>query len=317
MSGYKGLIKKFPVNRPLTEQDRKYHLDQDKRLDVDPYPDLMVVKLNSTYVEVVDKYFQGKGLLSLMAVTFFAIIIAFAVAISISAMNPPSHIPSPEEHARFGFIMAAVSALFAFGLVWFSRVEWGGYTYYPIRLNHKTQMVHVFRRDGSILNVPWAEIYFTLDYDFSYFRFWEIHAHVLAEDRKTVLETFVLGSSGSVEFGGLSILHAHWEFFRRYMAEGPESVARHVRFAMPVDGRRESYRSGYEVIMSELRHPHPVAQLMTMIMWPIFFLQSLVRWVVMRTCKMPSWPEEIETLNQVAPNDPYRIDAQINPRELR
>ena len=81
MSGYTGLIKKFPVNRLLTAQDRKFHLDQNERLDVRPYPDIVAIRLNSTYLEVVDKYFQGKGFLSLMALAFSALLLGFGMAI--------------------------------------------------------------------------------------------------------------------------------------------------------------------------------------------------------------------------------------------
>lgn len=317
MSGYTGLIKRFSVNRPLKAQDKKYHLDQDERLDVSPYPDISLIKLNSTYLEIVDKFFQGKGFLSLMVLAFSILVFGFGAALFYSSMEPPAHIEQPDSHALFGVVWGALFFLFGFGLIWFGRAEWGGYTHYPIRLNRKTQMVHVFRKDGSVLSVPWEDIYFTLDYDFSYFRFWHIHGHVLADDRETVLETFVLGMSGDVDPGGLQLLHRHWEFFRRYMAEGPESVAGYVRNAMPIDGKRESFRSGYEVIMSELRHDHPIADVIRFVLWPFFFLQSLVRWVVMRTSKMPRWPDEIEAVNQVATDDPYNIDARINPPELR
>ena len=94
-------------------------------------------------------------------------------------------------------------------------------------------------------------------------------------------------------------------------------MAQFVKYAMPIDGKRESYRSGYEVIMSAFRHPNPVARLMTTILWPVLFLQSLVRWVVMRTCRIPRWPAEIEAVNVVDDDDPYDIDARINPPELR
>lgn len=317
MSGYTGLIKEFPVNRPLTEQDRKFHLDQRKRLDVNPYPDIVVIKLNSSHAEIVDKFFQGKGFLSLMVVLFSAIFLGFGGVLLLSVMDPPLDIGSPEEYVISGIVMGSVALLFGLGLIWFGRVEWRGYTHYPIRLNYKAQMVHVFRKDGSVLSVPWADVYFTLDYDFSYFRFWHIHGHVLADDRETVLETFALGMSGDVDPGGLQLLHRHWEFFRRYMAEGPESVAGYVRNAMPIDGKRESFRSGYEVIMSELRHDHPIADVIRFVLWPFFFLQSLVRWVVMRTGKMPRWPDEIEAVNRVSEDDPFDIDSRINPPELR
>lgn len=317
MSGYKGLIRKFPVNRPLSEQDRKYHLDQNKKLEVEPYPDLVVIRLNSTFLEVVDKFFQNKGFLSLFAFAVVGVLSWFSVSIwSVIKAQPPGG-GGASEAVAFGLSMIAVSSVTAAGFLYFSRWDWLGYTHYPIRLNFETQMVHVFRVDGSVLSVPWAELFFTLDCDFSYSRFWEIHAHVLAEDRETVLETFVLGASGNVEFGGLAILCAHWEFFRRYMSEGPDAVASYVKFAMPVEGRRESYRSGYEVIMSELRHPHPVARFLRAVMWPVFFLQSLARWLVMRTCRIPRWPQDVESLNQVAPADRYCIDSRINPAGLR
>lgn len=317
MSGYKGLIKSFPVNRPLTDSDRKYHLDQDKRLEVTPYPDLMVIRLGSSYLEVVDKYFQEKGFLSLVVLVFSAVFLVGGAFIATDVLDALPNNESFPGAIRHGVITSSLFIAFGLGIIWFGRVEWLGYTHYPIRLNHKSQMVHVFRTDGTVLSVPWADLHFTLDYDFSYFRFWEIHGHVLADDRETVLETFVLGTSGDVRFGGVEILHAHWEFFRRYMAEGPGAVAEYVRYAMPIYGKRESFRSGYEVIMSALRHPHPVARVMTTIMWPFFFLQSLVRWVVMRTCRIPRWPAEIEAVNVVDDDDPYDIDARINPPELR
>ena len=317
MSGYKGLIKNFSVNRPLTSQDRKYHLDQDRRMDVEPYSDLMVIELNSTYVEVTDKYFQGKGFLALFVFASVTILIAASTVMAGLPTSAGGALAVSGWNVWDFLTFLVVPLVVATGLLYFSRHEWIGYTHYPIRLNHKTQMVHVFRKDGSVLSVPWAEIYFTLDYDFSYFRFWEIHGHVLDDDRETVLETFVLGTSGDVQFGGIKILHAHWEFFRRYMAEGPDAVARFVKYAMPVNGKRESYRSGYEVIMSNFRHPHPIARVMTTILWPVLFLQSLVRWLVMRTCRMPRWPADIEAANVVAPDDPFDIDSRINPPGLR
>lgn len=317
MSGYKGLITKFSVNRPLTLRDREYHLDQNQRLDVEPYPDLMVISLNSTCLEVVDKYFEGRGflgLLTIVALGMFAYGLWGALA---GVLSTPTAATGEFGAKELAISITAIFMVASGVILWLGKADLFGYTHYPIRLNHKTQMVHVFRKDGSVLSVPWADLYFTLDYDFSYFRFWEIHAHVLDGDRETVLETFVLGTSEGVDPGGLAILHAHWEFFRRYMAEGPEAVAGFVKYAMPVNGKRESYRSGYEVIMSNFRHPHPIARVMTTILWPVLFLQSLVRWLVMRTCRMPRWPADIEAANVVAPDDPFDIDSRINPPGLR
>src|SRR5690606_20705814 len=158
-------------------QDRKYHLDQNQRLDVEPYPDLMVIRLNSTYQEIVDKYFPGRGFLGLLVIVSLC---AMAYPFAGSLSDVLSAVRFGEDRSgeiSFGISVVALFAGVAAAILWFGKADLFGYTHYPIRLNHRTQMVHVFRKDGSVLSVPWADLYFTLDYDFSYFRFWEIHAH--------------------------------------------------------------------------------------------------------------------------------------------
>ena len=199
---------------------------------------------------------------------------------------------------------------------WFlGRFEWAYYTHYPIRLNRRDRMVYVFRKNGTVLSAGWDELFFTLDRDGIW---WEIRAHVLASDGVTVKETFALGaynSMGSSE--GMRMLYAHWEFFRRYMEEGAAAIAPYVKQVAPVDGKRESFRVGYEVLASNMRHDNPALMVLTVIDWPLTALSSLTRWLAMRVAKVPSWPAEIEACSLVEADDPWCIDARINPPELR
>ncbi|MCD7099537.1 DUF6708 domain-containing protein [Stenotrophomonas sp. MMGLT7] len=313
---YQGMIpgRPFPVNRPLTEQDRKYHLRQGEQLEgVTPYPDLIVIKLNSTYLEVVDKYYGWRGWAAFMFTVGGVIPLVASLAFIIAAIGKLNAGDSIGFY--FGLFFASV-----FGLVstvaWFlGRFEWAYYTHYPIRLNRKTQTVHVFRKNGSVLSVPWKELFFTLDHDA---RFWEIRGHVLGNDGETVKETFALGSINTLmNPDTLKVLRAHWEFFRRYMEEGTEAVAPYVKQALPVDGKRESFHVGYEVLASHFRHGSAIGAVIGMIGSPIIAVSSLGRWVAMRLSKVPQWPSEIEAVNMVDPDDPVRIDARINPPELR
>lgn len=312
---YQGIIpgRPFPVDRPLTEQDHKYRLRQDERQeDVTPYPDLVVVKLNSTHLEVVDKYYGWKGLatfmfnaLALMPIFF----VVWAFFLSIEKFHE-----GKMEGVYFGAFSISIMLTIS-GVAWYlGRFDWAYYTHYPIRLNRKTQKVYVFRKNGSVLIVPWKDLFFTLDQDA---RIWEIRGHVLGDDGKTVKETFALGTNDVNSPEGMRKLRSHWEFFRRYMAEGPDAVARYVKWAAPVDGKRESFRVGYEVLASNFRHPNPLVAIMGIIVWPIIALSSLARWVAMRTSKIPQWPAQVEAENVVAADDPVRIDARINPPELR
>src|SRR5690554_2406425 len=75
---YQGLIKKYPVGRPLTEQDRKYQLKQDEQLEVEPYAGISVITLNSTYLEVVDKFFSSKGAATVFCLLSISILLGTA-----------------------------------------------------------------------------------------------------------------------------------------------------------------------------------------------------------------------------------------------
>lgn len=52
---------RYPVNRPLHDEERKKKLDVSRSIDVDPNDFLSVIKLNSTYLEVMDRWYAGKG----------------------------------------------------------------------------------------------------------------------------------------------------------------------------------------------------------------------------------------------------------------
>src|SRR5690606_20426299 len=187
------------------------------------------------------------------------------------------------------------------------------YTHYPIRLNRKTRNVYVFRADGSVLTVPWDKLFFTLDFEQTVSgRMWENRAHVLESDGKTVRETFTLGVWSTGSAGGLRKLRSHWEFYRRYMDEGPKAVAKHVKHCMPVDSKRESIRFGFERIFVESAAglENPLTVVLWLLMLPLNLLSVLGRWIAMQTSKIPKWPVDVEAANVVDPGDPYIKDAR-------
>ena len=313
---YQGIIpgRPYPINRPLSDQDHAKRLHQrDRWDDAAPYSDLTVVRVNSTYMEIVDKYYGWKGWAAFMLglLTLVPLVFGF-VFISIGV-----DLLTEGEAEGFYFGVAASALLFIMaGVGWFlGRFEWAYYTHYPIRLNRKERMVYVFRKDGTVLSASWDELFFTLDRDAVW---WEIRAHVLEEDGVTVNETFALGaynSDNSKE--GVRMLYAHWEFFRRYMEEGPAAIAPYVKQVAPVEGKRESFRVGYEVLASHMRTDNPMLKILYFLDWPLTALSSLTRWLAMRKGKIPFWPAEIEARNVVEADDPFCIDARINPPIFR
>lgn len=313
---YQGIVPGRPylINRPLTGQDRLKELDRRVWFDeAEPYSDLTVIKVNSTYMELVDKYYGWKGWAALIIGMIVLMTSGFGAAFLLLGCKLLAE--GEVEGLYFG-AMASIACFVVAGVCWFlGRFEWAYYTHYPIRLNRKDRMVYVFRKDGTVLSVAWDDLFFTLDRDAVW---WEIRAHVLAEDSVTVKETFALGaynSDNSPE--GMRMLYAHWEFFRRYMEEGPAAIAPYVKQVAPVEGKRESFRVGYEVLASHMRTDNPMLKILYFLDWPLTALSSLTRYLAMRKGKIPFWPAEIEARNVVAADDPFCIDARINPPIFR
>ncbi|ELX8381230.1 hypothetical protein SK500_003849, partial [Providencia stuartii] len=49
---------------------------------------------------------------------------------------------------------------------------------------------------------------------------------------------------------------------------------------------------------------------------PLAFLFSLPRYVAILTSRRPIWPEEVQAQCRMAEDDPYRLDASMNPKNL-
>lgn len=311
---YRGIMpgRPFLVNGGLGDIDRRYQFCKDKRLDdVTPYPDLTVIKMNSSYLEVVDKFYSWKGVFTAFVVIWIAVLISFALGFGWLEIES---VRDGKDVSAFGIFAVMTLLGMAVAIFFIGRFEWAYYTHYPIRINRILREIFVFRRDGSVLKVKWDDVFFTLGVDG---RLWEIRGHVLGEDGVTIKETFALGVNDSGSDEGMRKLRSHWEFFRRYMDEGPASVAPYLKLALPIDGRRESFRVGYEVLASHFRHPDPVVALFGSLAWPFVAISSLGRWLAMQRSKIPRWPADVELMNTVAEDDLYDVDFRINPAGLR
>jgi len=309
---FSGLIKSYRVNRLLDEQEKTHHLKQSRRLELNPHYQLSVIKLNSNYLECVDKWFGWRGVLTaVMVVIVTVFVVGFLGILHLTLISPPELRPDNDGWLICTVIAAMISPVIA-AAIWILKKESFSYTHYPIRFNRKTRMVHVFRTNGTILSVPWDMIFFTLGY-MQQWNEWEVRGHILEPDNVTVRETFSLSYVGSLptdaiapsaQYSSQDFVRAHWEFIRRYMEDGPQSVSGQVQFCMPVDGRRESFRVGAERVFSNFAG---APLLIYWMMFPFCSIVSIFRWFAMRTSKIPQWPQEVEESGRLEPNDPFAI----------
>lgn len=314
---FSGLIGKYPIDRALAEQERAHQLKQGRRLDLIPHYQLSVIKMNSTFLETVDKWYGWKG--AATAITSAVLIVISGVfgrmglALILQGMGFLESTLDADVAVSNGLGMVLVFCLFGWGVLCLLRKESFAYTHYPMRFNRKNRKVYFFRTDGTVLSYPWDDLFFTLG-TIPLSNLWEVRAHILDANKKTVRETFALSYSGMLEVadftGGTGksspkdYVRAHWEFIRRYMEEGPEEISSQVQFCMPIDQKREYVRQGFERIFANFAG---APALLYFAMFPFCFVVSVFRIFAIRTSKIPFWPAEVEANCAIEPDDPYAI----------
>jgi hypothetical protein len=309
---YTGMVRKFKVDRPLNAEERKLQLKQREHTGFTPFFFRSTIRTNSTFIELVDKYYAGRGILTFVLAGGIPLCI-FMIILDIYAFVFLGLLGNAYDRniVIFGgpFLFVLCVALLVFS-VWGVKKDAFIYTHYPIRLNRKTRMVHVFRLSGGVLTAPWDSLFFTMGRADRLFGIqkWDLRVHVLDTDGVTVRETFTVSVTGLFR----DDVGCHWEYLVRYMEEGPQAVIPLTPAYLPIAEHRETLRFGLMILLAQFEN----LAIFKVLMSPVMFIYSLSRWLAMRTCKIPVWPSEVEAACRIDPDDPCRRDARDNPRKL-
>jgi len=307
---YYGLFPKFKFNRPLKADEKKYQLKQNKKIDLDGQsvvPDLKVIAMNSHCLELVDKYYSAKGVMSLLGASGVTMFSLGSLFLCYSLFFDYGWGRLAGISAYFLLIIICISMdIFMFKML---KAEWFAWTHYPIRFDRINRQVHFFRLDGTICSVPWEKVFFTsgLSHRKEFNKDYYISGHILADDNETVIDSFCLPSTDSDR----KQLERHWEFVRRFMEEGPASVAPAVNFCLPIASKREGFKFGLLYLLSGF---NGAPMFLLPLLFALSFIYSIPRYIAMVTSKIPVWPENIEAQCAAAVDDPYSIDASSNPK---
>ncbi|MDE1005845.1 MAG: hypothetical protein OSB38_09275 [Paraburkholderia fungorum] len=312
MMEFTGLINKYKINRPLTDEERQNRLDPAKRLDVSPNYFSSTIRVNSRYLEVADKYYGWKGALTCV-MGILTVICLFIAGIGADIFFVDGLLGNPDERSGnlvFGAIPLLLGICLVAALLWLICRECFRYTHYPIRLDRERRVAHVFRLDGTVLSVPWDKVFFALGRGNRPFgiQTWDIRGHVLADDGVTVIETFCFALAWPVK----EELYRYWEYVRRYMEDGAAAIIPCTPAYLPVSDRRETWRFGLLRLALNL----PGQTFAQVLLSPALLLFSFARWLAMRCCRIPVWPQSIEDMCTVDPGDPCAKDARSNPPNL-
>ncbi|MBA9848083.1 MULTISPECIES: DUF6708 domain-containing protein [Ralstonia] len=269
-----------------------------------------VYRIDSTYLEIIDDAQDQIQIIGLGGI-FFLAFTALALAWSGMWISGP-FTQSAEVVAQSGYwfwtILGAITGLavaVVFGALDYKVMRRNLFTLKrrPIRLNRKTRRIYAIRTkdpDG-IWEVPWSnDEFFCIGkrkvgglkraYDMYDVR------HYTLDAQGNVVRAFVLGQMVFT----VKQAQLQWEYFRRYMQDGPANLPEPRRFWAP----RESFWEGYRICRRD-KFPELFEQLSDLILWPFGLLEATCRWLILVTCSDPVWPAEIEAACKPEPNDPY------------
>lgn len=298
--------KGFLVNRPLNDYEQEHHFDIKKSASDKVHYDLSLIKFNSTFVECVDKWYSMRGFVAMAGAGFGGVICFGLYAVTSSFIR------------RGGFDMVLALLVLGFlAMLWvatrFFLSDAFTYTHYPIRFNRKNRQVYAFRRDGTVLKAGWDDFYWTI-YKATHAGGGDVNVmgHLLDKEGVTIKESIGLSMVGvAPNEEGKERMRTFFEFFRRYMEEGPGPVLDALKpvplIMLPgIDHEKESWFFGWEYLTGSAKG-FPLLQLL----FQVFFLPiSLFRWLVMRTSKIPQWPQWVEDECAIDPDDPWVRDGR-------
>ncbi|MBE1161936.1 DUF6708 domain-containing protein [Dyella acidiphila] len=202
------------------------------------------------------------------------------------------------EQFFFGIVAIVVMLLMSFFMLFIMpRKDFFTRTHYPIRFNRKKRMVYVYRDkcDGGVLRMPWDAGYFHIGQGIRDKVYLDLRCHLL--DGDIVKDTFPVGFF----FVPRQAVQELWEFIRVYMEEGPEVLQEDtIITATP----SRSWRNSFVLAGTRLLAFNDA---LVVLLYPFIVCRAFFRWLVMKSCQLPSWPVDIEEVCQIEPNDPNQL----------
>lgn len=295
-----GFFVPFKTPKKYSYYERRYYgLPRDPKLLAGTEPDdrSSLIGFNSTYIEMIDRWYSIRGgvqtiLGVLISIVFYAAILSVIWILIVDLFC--------EKNYLVDVVALILFSLMSWGMMRMIKRTLGreffSYSYFPIRFNRQTRMIHVFRHNGrnGVLSVPWDQVYFHIGKGEVNRDLTDIRGHVM--DGDNVIDTFAVG-----HFFGRDEqpVRQIWKFIVVYMEQGPQALPKDMVIGTSTS---RSWTNCFLWAKSycDIFLPIPLVN------WVATALVTCMRWLVMQSCKDPVWPAEIEATSAIEPNDPYQ-----------
>ncbi|HEY3536184.1 MAG TPA: DUF6708 domain-containing protein [Trinickia sp.] len=300
----------YRLNRPVTQEEQAARLPTAQPCSETAKDGNTVFSMSDCCLEISDaKYWdKGRGLLA------FLLPGTFSIAGTGLILWMMTHVPPVyKERGELGLVYGTLSFFLVVMLCFIGLGVWGltrecfGYTRNPIRLNRANRTVYVFRRNGrgGVLSVPWDKALFYVERKpragLMKTAPRMVRCLVLDGNGK-VIDTFSVGKRLVLAFDENSAsgrllmdeLYQCFEFYRRFMEDGPSSVPPVTEFLSTEVSFRNTLKLYFGSVSDITHSGHPLLWLLFAITALPTFMQATVHYLTQRTCREPVWPEDVE-----------------------
>ena len=294
------------IGRPIPERDMACRLPIDKPVGPEIFDTGTVFKFNSTYLDVTEPSLHEKH--------WF--ITASALAVAAVALTGPytygyTH-AGPPAPAMWMFIsdcLTVAMTMFFAALAWkLGRGLFLGLRCRPVRFHRVDRKIYAIRKrrffakpgEGDFMwEVPWTKdsIFCLHREDTTFGKVFHIR-HYTTDEHGNVTRAFSIGREWMPE-SEVEMLLAQWNYWCKYMNEGPRDLPKPMLFHTENETPRESF-------LYALYGTAPnVPALFRIVIMPFILVFALMRIVANATCRNPVWPDAIEQISQISPADAY------------
>ncbi|MGF6593821.1 DUF6708 domain-containing protein [Pseudomonas sp. 2835] len=259
--------------------------------------------LNDTLLEMRCGIGEAKrGLVSIITLGILLITTKSTIAAATFSLQAAGHSQNPDTASWGALFPATFFTSIAVTITWFyfrygfrfSRLEMFTSRHLLIRFNRKTQQVYLHRPSycGGIMTLPWKGVTSSgagERYSIAggvgvpLFLYWSARV----TDTLHPVSVWV-GKAGNNQ----AELRDEWEFIRRFMDEGPQSLPR-PRITSHFPWPWQAFTPQFEGLTQYFRHASRGIKVGLLLIWPAFVIIGLGHWASLLLCWKPRWPKLI------------------------
>ncbi|RQH05804.1 DUF6708 domain-containing protein [Paraburkholderia dinghuensis] len=300
----------YRLNRPVSDDERASRLAIARSWSDTPKDYRTVFSKSENYLEICDANHlqKGWGVIAFLLPGLGSLVTA-AIILWMMTHMPPIYGQRGElgmAYSVLGFFLFVMLCLASAG-IWGLTRDCFNYTRKPIRLNRIDKMIYAFRHNGpgGVISIPWSQAFFYIERKpragLARTAPRVVRCLVL-DDKKRVVGTFSIGTRVELAFdedspAGQKVmeeLYQNFEYFRRFMEEGPSSIPTVSEFLSAEVSFRNSLKLQFDGASSLLNSGNPLMWLVMIVAAIPTFILALANYLAQLTCRAPVWPPEIE-----------------------